>query len=246
MEYKADRVYKAVVNNAGGVYRIYFMFCNDPVLGKVVGIGKGIHTGPEWTYYHIGTATEVRHPCPEGTWVITFYPVCDPTWRLYPKTGSWWTPTISLENEEPETRAQRVWREIQEGDVHGTSVTPAERAKAEVMGTVEWYKKQQAKERRDDRIDAAIYGINLQTAGRRRQGIITSIKEKEVKKKMLQLIDVIFFNRKTKVVDYRKEIVAVDTEEAYMLAAQDYGKYNSKVHIRNAVCMFSFVEDGED
>ena len=70
--------------------------------------------------------------------------------------------------------------------------------------------------------------------------------KKEVKSKMLQLIDVIFFNRKTKAVDYRKEIVAVDIEEAYMLAAQDYGKYNSKVHVRNAVYMFSFVEDDKE
>lgn len=67
----------------------------------------------------------------------------------------------------------------------------------------------------------------------------------EVKGKMLQLIDVIFFNRKTKEIDYRKEIVAVDVEEAYMLAAQEYGKYNSKVHMRHAHCLFSFVEDNE-
>jgi hypothetical protein len=33
---------------------------------------------------------------------------------------------------------------------------------------------------------------------------------KEVKSKMLQLIDVILFNRKTKEIDFRKEIVAVD------------------------------------
>lgn len=70
--------------------------------------------------------------------------------------------------------------------------------------------------------------------------------KKEVKNKMLQLIDVIFFNRKTKEIDFRKEIVAVDTEEAYMLAAQEYGKYNSKVHMRHANCLFSFVEEDKD
>ena len=68
----------------------------------------------------------------------------------------------------------------------------------------------------------------------------------EVKGKMLQLIDVIFFNRKTKVIEYHKEIVAVDTEESYMLAAQDYGKYDPKVHVRNAHCLFSFVEDDKE
>ena len=69
--------------------------------------------------------------------------------------------------------------------------------------------------------------------------------KEEVKGKMLQLIDVIFFNRKTKEIDYRKEIVAVDIEEAYMLAAQEYGKYDSKVHMRHANCLFSFIGDNE-
>ena len=69
--------------------------------------------------------------------------------------------------------------------------------------------------------------------------------KKEVKGEMLQLIDVIFFNRKTKEIDYRKEIVAVDVEEAYMLAAQEYGKYDSKVHMRHANCLFSFIGDNK-
>ncbi len=68
----------------------------------------------------------------------------------------------------------------------------------------------------------------------------------EVKGKMLQLIDVIFFNRKTKVIEYHKEIVAINTEEAYMLAAQDYGKFNPKVHVRHAHCLFGFDEDDKE
>jgi len=67
--------------------------------------------------------------------------------------------------------------------------------------------------------------------------------KKEVKKKMgdeLQLIDVIFFNKKTEVIDYRENIVAQDTEEAYMIAANDFGKYSSKVHIRRANCILGF------
>jgi hypothetical protein len=69
---------------------------------------------------------------------------------------------------------------------------------------------------------------------------------KEVKNKMLQLIDVIFFNSKDKKIDFRKDIVAVDVEEAYMLAAQEYGKYDSKVHMRHAVCLFSFCDDSKE
>lgn len=68
--------------------------------------------------------------------------------------------------------------------------------------------------------------------------------KKEVKSEMeLQLIDVIFFNKKTKVIDYRENIVAADTEEAYILAAQDYREYDVKVHIRRANCILSFKDD---
>jgi len=67
-----------------------------------------------------------------------------------------------------------------------------------------------------------------------------------VKSKMMQLIDVIFFNRKTRHIDYRENIVAINIEEAYMLAAQDYTKYNPKVHVKHANCLFSFVEDDKE
>ena len=73
------------------------------------------------------------------------------------------------------------------------------------------------------------------------------IDEKEVKKKMyLQAIDVIFFDRKTKKVVYREIIVANDTEGAYMLAAQDFGKYDPKVHVKNARCLFGFNEQNAE
>ena len=226
MEYRVDRLYKAVVNNAGGVYRIYFMFFNNPVSGKVVGIGKGIHSGPVWSYYHIGTATEVRHTCSEGTWVVTFYPDCNPTWRLYPKTGSWWTPTISLADEESETHAQKAYREMQE-DKYGTSVTPAEYARVEVKRTGEWYRKMM----KEDKARGSILMDN------------PILRSKEVKKKMyLQLIEVIIFNKETKEVDFREDIVAENEDEAYLLAVQKFGKYNPKIHTKAAKCILGFDE----
>ena len=93
------------------------------------------------------------------------------------------------------------------------------------------------------KVDGSLYSAIVTKAQTLEPGMIKA--KKEVKGKMLQLIDVIFFNRKTKEIDYRKEIVAVDVEEAYMLAAQQYGKYNSKVHMRHANCLFSFIGDNE-
>ena len=72
---------------------------------------------------------------------------------------------------------------------------------------------------------------------------LIGFEKKEVKNEMyLQAIDVIFFNRKTKKVAYRELIVANDTEGAYMLAAQAFGKYDPKVHVKYAHCMFGFNE----
>lgn len=71
--------------------------------------------------------------------------------------------------------------------------------------------------------------------------------KKEVKSKMvLHVIDVIFFNRKTKKVEYRELKVAHDTEGAYMLAAQEFGKYDPKLHVKYAHCMFGFNEQNEE
>jgi len=72
------------------------------------------------------------------------------------------------------------------------------------------------------------------------------IDEKEVKNKMyLHLIQVIFFNRQTKKIEYEKDIVAQDEETAFMLAAQDFKKYDPKVHVKHAYSRFGFNEKGE-
>jgi len=69
---------------------------------------------------------------------------------------------------------------------------------------------------------------------------------KEVKNKMyLHLIQVIFFNRQTKKIEYEKDIVAKDEETAFMLAAQDFKKYDPKVHVKHAYSRFGFDEKGE-
>jgi len=45
------------------------------------------------------------------------------------------------------------------------------------------------------------------------------------------LFHVIFFNRKTEVIDFKGYIPAASETDACMLAAQTYGKYDSKTHI---------------
>ena len=202
MEYMLDTIYEARVAAGKSCHRIYFLFSNSQKGGKCVSIGEGIHTGPEWIAYYIGTSYEVHHVCPEGSWIL--FVACN-VWRFKEKSGCMHIPTISLANEE------------QEG--FNTQYT----------------------------LKPEYTHIDLQTAGRRRQGIITNIKEEEVKKEMyLQAIDVIFFNRKTKKVEYREIVVAHDIEGAYMLAAQDFGKYDPKLHVKNAHCMFGFNEQNAE
>jgi len=70
--------------------------------------------------------------------------------------------------------------------------------------------------------------------------------KKEVKNKMYtHLYQVIFFNRQTKEIEYKKDIVAKDEETAFMLAAQDFKKYDPKVYVKHAYCRFGFNEKGE-
>ena len=115
--YKPDTIYKAVVNIDSGVYRIYFLFSNSHKGGKCVSIGEGIHTGPEWSVYHIATATDVYHTCNEGTWMMHIPEGCYSTWsfRLWGVSPSH-KATISLANEEPEFKG-RHYDAIIEDDV---------------------------------------------------------------------------------------------------------------------------------
>ena len=70
--------------------------------------------------------------------------------------------------------------------------------------------------------------------------------KEEVKGKMyLQLIDVTIFNRKTKHIDFRENIIAENNDEAYLLAVQAFGKYNPKVHVKAANCILGFNEIGD-
>ena len=85
---------------------------------------------------------------------------------------------------------------------------------------------------KDDMVDTAIYGIDLQTAKRRRQGVITGIKE--VKGKMAfekNIYHIMFFNKKTEQIEFKKYVPAKDIQAAVMIAAQTYKDYNPDIHM---------------
>ena len=78
------------------------------------------------------------------------------------------------------------------------------------------------------------------------QPMVTFTGTKEVKNKMYtHLYQVTFFNRQTKEIEYEKDIVAKDEETAFMLAAQDFKRYDPKVYVKHAYCRFGFDEKGE-
>lgn len=206
--YELDTIYKAVANTSKSVYRTYFLFSYSHGSGKCVNVGECID-GLSWNVYHIGTATEVHHTCPEGTWILRIHVGCQPDWLFKDREGYLHSATISLANAEttrhhygmpvdPETLAQKNYREMK-----------AEDERKKVM---EWYEKA----------------------------------KKEVKGEMyLQLIDVTIFNRETKHIDFRENIVAENNDEAYLLAVQAFGKYNPKVHVKAARCILGFNEIGD-
>ncbi len=218
VRYKLNTVYKAVANTNRSLYRIYFLF--SPKFEKCVSIGEGIHVGPEWSTYRIANVTEIRHVRPEGTWILKLYPEKSPTWMFVQDDGYKYNPTISLASDKDPAVREYDWARIS-------------------CDTIIY----------DDIVDAATYAWKATTKDDVKKATewYKGMKEKEVKKKMyLQAIDVIFFDRKSKKVVYREIVVANDTEGAYMLAAQSFGKYDPKVHVKYAHCMFGFNEQNPE
>lgn len=228
MKYELETLYEAFVDSDKGCHRMHFEFYNDE--GHTLCVRDAYDT--EWTHHmydesHLG----IDHRTKDGTWVFRITNRTAGTW-LYWKEGQCYTPHITKVpdddkhfNNKSKMKGRHYDTLIMDDMPMGSSVSTPEDAKK----ATEWYERTQ--------------GIDFANP---LQPKIKFTSKKEVKGKMLQLIDVIFFNRKTKEIDFRKEIVAVDMEEAYMLAAQEYGKYNSKVHMRHANCLFSFVENSKE
>ena len=222
--YEVDTIYKAVANTNKNVYRIFFLFSYSARVGKCINIGEGVYEG-QWNVYHIGTATEIHHVCSEGVWIMSFHEGENPTWKFIQDDGYKYTPTISLANaktrrnhyntpDDPETLAQKNYREMVE----------------------------------EDKRKGSIYGTACTPAEYAKEEVRRTLRwyekaKKEVKGKMyLQLIDVTIFNRKTKHVDFREDIIAENNDEAYLLAVQAFGKYDPKVHVKAANCILGFSE----
>ena len=87
--------------------------------------------------------------------------------------------------------------------------------------------------------------VRVTPDGRRHYDMVIKddIIEKEVKGKVyLQMFDVIFFNRETKLIDFREDMIAESPEEVYLLAVQKFGKYDPKVHVKQANGILGFDE----
>ena len=163
MECEVNVVYKAVTNTTTNCYRIYFMFSYSHVSGKLLNIGKCLPITEKWsTYhiYHIGTATEVHHTCPEGTWIVEFPYGCYPTWTFRNRNKFDYTPTISLANEEPELSGKHYDVVIEDDMIDAaTYAINQEKAKAEVKTAISWYKSM--KEVRESMGDKALFHVIL-------------------------------------------------------------------------------------
>ena len=92
-------------------------------------------------------------------------------------------------------------------------------------------------------LEASIYGLNLETANRCRQGVITNIEEKGDDKMSKYLWHIILFNTDTEKIDFKGYIPASSGSDAQMLAAQTFGKFDPKVHAVNCKQIMSYGKE---
>ena len=224
MNYKVDVLYTAYVDIREDVHRIYFMFHHYREGNmKSLFIKKGLKDG--WNSYTIGVTDTIQYVCPEGIWRVNFHIHCNPTWMFYFK-GANYEPTISaMDDDDYKGKHYEAVIEDDMVDAFGYAVTANKDVEKEVKQVTKWYERTR--------------GIDFANP---LQPKIKFTSKKEVKGEMLQLIDVIIFNRKTEVVDFRKDIVAPDRSEAALVAVQEFGKYNPKIHIIEERCILEFTE----
>ena len=259
-----DTIYKASVNigNSSNRVKIYFLFANSKLCGKSVSIGKGIHTGPEWQVYHITTATEVHHTCPEGTWILYLYPDRSPEWALRKKDGHMCEPTISLANE-PKMKGKHyealiegdmldAWRysvsalkEKQFADIN-REIRESIREKCSTRSVKDVSLSKETLEKAKDALfghtpfyDMLSNPYSL-TAGE--QECYESLKKGDDKMSKY-LWHVILFNTDTEKIDFKGYIPACSGSDAQMLAAQTFGKFDPKVHAVNCKQIMSYGKE---
>lgn len=220
--YEPETVYEALVTVENVTHSIYFMFSHRTGVNRVN--IRRVSGNSDWCGYYIDTATAVKYYVPLGTWIMRVHVGCNPDWLFQTKKdGALHVPTIA--------KAWGIKHSDEEKDdmvdAFGYAMTEKKDVDKEVKQVIDWHKRQR------------MWHDACQAEARQ-------TKKKEVKKEMyLQLIEVIFFNRKTKEVDLKKNIVAKDPEDAYMLAAQDFGKFDPKVHVKTQRCVLGFSEFGD-
>ena len=193
---------------------IFFVLTNRRK--SILSIMRADVSDDDWTHYNVSAATAgIRHHVTSGTWIINF------------KAGDY-LAIVFKKKSEP-------------GCVFNPHIHEANM----VVPTEDVFNKNT--KAHNDMVDAAIYGTACTPAEYAKEEVRRTLKwyektKKEVKGKMLQLIDVIIFNRKTEVVDFRKDIVAPDRSEASLVAVQEFGKYDPKIHIIEEKCILEFTE----
>ena len=89
----------------------------------------------------------------------------------------------------------------------------------------------------DDMIDAYKYALGSLTIGEQEcYNCLTKGDDKMTK----YLFHIILFNTETEQIDFKGYIAASSDDDARMLAAQTYGKFNTKVHATNCKQIMSY------
>ena len=225
--YDRETVYKAELAHDS----IYFVFTDRRK--SLLSIMRADVCDDDWTHYGVSNATAaIRHPVTSGAWIVRFPPggTTAPIEIVFSKKsekGCVFKPHIHETN--MTVPSYDIAKRDDMADAFGYAVTASKDVKKEVKQATEWYKRTQGMD----------FANPLQPK-------IKFTSMKEVKDKMyLQLISVTIFNRKTLEVDFHKNVIAENNDEAYLLAVQSFGKYDPKIHVKAAKCILGFTEFGD-
>ena len=184
------------------------------------------YTPPHSSYLYYYTAYGVwRRTTGSGKW--EFSKECNERRRNY-------SPTIIRECGIPEMKGKHYDALIVDDMQDAFAYAMKGNTEKEVKLAIDWHKMMEEGERKmKEDLDKQMFSLPLETAKRRRQGILTNITEggNEMGDEMhKELYHVILFNRKTEEIDFKEYIPAKCKSDAIMQAAQAYGKYGSTLH----------------
>ena len=227
MNYKSDTIYQAFVDKDNVFARLYFVVDYE---GHRFTIKDAYDK-----YWHIfpvnAQCNMIRYESTSGIWRLNRN-----SWTLEVKDWCYIAVVSKADNKDPyvidglpiSTDKEKMFadinKEIQESIREKCGVPPEYYADPNIL-------------------EASIYGLNLETANRCRQGVITNIEEKGDDKMSKYLWHVILFNTDTEKIDFKGYIPACSGSDAQMLAAQTFGKFDPKVHAVNCKQIMSYGKE---